>query len=289
MPNAHNFGSDNNISLVRVISEGGLRSRSSFKQDGHSFRSMQAKHSFLFLAVVTVCLGLTGCTKKVVVPDVTQQDLDQAKQALTTGQLKVGTVSGIPSGGSTAGAYVSSQNPAAGQQVPADSTVDLVAVPPVLVPDLTKSKVADAVNNLQGAGLQVALVKQSTANIFSGGNITQQAPAPNTPVRPGSVVTLTVEAPPDLGGLLGMLTKQPAYQKLDAQHRNVLDQFLNPQATANSTPSGTPPPRPAPPGPAPPKPAPPKPAPPKPAPPKPAPPKPTPPKPTPPKATPPGH
>jgi hypothetical protein len=96
-----------------------------------------------------------------------------------------------------------------------------------MVPDLTKSKVTDAVNLLQSLSLKVSLVKQPTANIFSRGSIKQQDPAPNTPVRPQAVVTLTVEAPPDLGVLMGVFTKEPAYEKLNPQYRQVLDQFLS--------------------------------------------------------------
>jgi beta-lactam-binding protein with PASTA domain len=196
------------------------------------------------LAIFAVALSSTGCAKKVVVPDLSQQDVEQAKQMLTAKQLKVGTVSGLPSG-STLGAYVMTQNPAPGQQVPLDSTVDLVAVPPVLVPDLSKAKVTDAVNTLQGLGLKVSLLKQPTANIFSKGHVKQQTPAPNTPVRGGTVVTLMVEAPPDLGVLLGLVTKEPAYEKLDPEYRKILDEFLKPpdatvNASGNSSPSSTP-------------------------------------------------
>jgi len=190
-------------------------------------------HALLFLTAVVLAVSSTGCAKKVAVPDVTQQDLDQAGKTLGGMQLKVGMVSGIPSG-STTGAYVLTQNPAAGQQVTANSVVDLVAAPPILVPDLSKSKVTDAVNILQGLGLKVSLVKQPTANIFSRGGIKQQTPAPNTPVRPDAVVTLIVEAPPDLGALVGMATQEPAYEKLNPEYRKILDQFLNkPNATGN--------------------------------------------------------
>jgi beta-lactam-binding protein with PASTA domain len=235
MPDSRSFISVGNISSPRQIAKRSMRFPSSFKRQQKTPWGMRAMHRFWFFIAVAVAIGSTGCAKKVVVPDVTQQDLDQAEKALTGLQLKVGTVSGIPSGNTT-GAYVLSQSPAAGQQVKSDSPIDLVAAMPILVPDLTKSKVTDAVNTLQGLGLKVSLLKQPTANIFSRGGIKQQMPAPNTPVRPDAVVTLTVEAPPDLGGLVGMFTKEPAYEKLNPQYRQVLDQFLNaPNA------SGTPP------------------------------------------------
>jgi len=233
MPDSRSFISVGNISSLRQIVDDRFNHLPSSEQHGRNFPSKRAMHRFSFLVVVAVLLSLTGCTKKVVVPDVTQQDLDQAEKALTGLQLKVGTVSGIPSG-NTAGAYVLSQSPAAGQQVKSDSPVDLVAAMPILVPDLTKSKVTDAVNTLQGLGLKVLLLKQPTANIFSRGGIKQQTPAPNTPVRPDAVVTLTVEAPPDLGGLVSLFTKEPAYEKLNPEYRQVLDQFVTaPNASAN--------------------------------------------------------
>src|SRR6267142_2087206 len=61
-------------------------------------RSKRAMHALLFLTVVALAVSSTSCAKKVAVPDVTQQDLDQATKTLVGLQLKVGTVSGIPSG-----------------------------------------------------------------------------------------------------------------------------------------------------------------------------------------------
>jgi beta-lactam-binding protein with PASTA domain len=233
--------SKDNIPRFRDLNGRRLADSSGFKRKLRCPRGLVARHVLLSLAVAAGSLSTTSCQKKSVVPQLANQDLSLAEQALTAAALKVGTVSGLPSGGSTAGAYVSAQNPAAGQQVPANSTVDLVVVPPVLVPDLTNGNVTDAVNTLQGIGLKVAFVKQPTANIFSRGGVKQQTPAANTLVRQDSVVTLTVEAPPNVGALLGMATKDPAYQKLNPEYRNVLDQFLNVPPNANTTASGAPP------------------------------------------------
>jgi beta-lactam-binding protein with PASTA domain len=209
-------------------------------KSGLSLSTPRCTRALCCMAALLIAVGSTGCAKKVAVPDVTQQDLDQAEKALTGLQLKVGAVSGVSSS-NVPGAYVVSQSPAAGQQVPANSSIDLVAAAPILVPDLSKSKVTDAVNLLQGLSLKVSLVKLPTANIFSRGSIKQQDPAPNTPVRPQAVVTLTVEAPPDLGVLMGLFTKEPAYEKLNPQYRQVLDQFLSTPnaATAPATPPNT--------------------------------------------------
>src|SRR5579864_138576 len=101
MPNSRSFISVGNISSLRQIVDDRFKHLPSYEQDGRNFRSKRAMHRFLFLVVVAVLLSLTGCAKKVLVPDVTQQDLDQAEKALTGLQLKVGTVSGIPSGNTT--------------------------------------------------------------------------------------------------------------------------------------------------------------------------------------------
>jgi len=97
---------------------------------------------------------------------------------------------------------------------------------PVAVPDLVKSKLTDAVSVLQASGLSVAFIKQPTLKLFGGGKVVLQTPDPNTLVRRGSVVTLTVAAPPDLGALVGLVTKEPAYEKLNPEYRQILDQFL---------------------------------------------------------------
>jgi beta-lactam-binding protein with PASTA domain len=183
-------------------------------------------------------LVVTGCAKKVAVPDVTQQDLDQAENQLTGMQLTV-KLSGLPSGTTTQGAYVSSQNPAAGQQVPINSAVDLVVVPGVVLPDLTKGSLIDAVNTLQGLGLKLSLIKEPTNNVFSKGHVKLQTPPPSsTPIRRDATVTLTVESPPSLGSVLGFITKDPSYEKLDPKYRSVLDEFLKPtDANAGTTPN----------------------------------------------------
>lgn len=187
-------------------------------------------------------VAMLGCAKKVAVPDLSQQDVTQAEQALTSNQLKVGNVSGLQNG-NLQGAYVQTQNPPAGTQVPVNTAIDLVAVPPVQVPDLTNNNVADAVNALQNAGLKVTLVKQPTNNIFGHSKVKQQSAPPNTFVRRDSTIIVTVEAPPNLGSLLGLVTKEPAYEKLNPEYRNVLDQFLKqpdagapPATTVGSTP-----------------------------------------------------
>jgi beta-lactam-binding protein with PASTA domain len=181
--------------------------------------------SLLLLLAVAAALSTSACTKKVMVPNVATMDLDQAKAMLATMQLKTGTVSSAE-GAVIPGAYVLSQTPSAGQQVPANSPIDLAVALPVAVPNLVNSNLTDAVNTLQGIGLKVMLVKQPTANIFSKAKVVQQTPPASALVRHDAAVMLTVTAPPNLGVLLGALTKEPAYQKLNPEYRSVLDGFL---------------------------------------------------------------
>jgi len=193
---------------------------------------------FLLFTIVAGALGCAGCAKKVVVPDVVNQDLDQAEKALAVVGLKPGAISGAPG----TGAYVVSESPAAGQQVAANSKVDLKVELPVLVPTLTGRNISDAVALLQGLDLKLAFVSQSTINPFGKAKVEQQVPAPNSPVRRGGVVTLTVSRPPDIEGLLGLVAKEPAYQSLKPEYKTFLDAFLgNPSVSRSmdnpSTPS----------------------------------------------------
>jgi len=70
------------------------------------------------------------------------------------------------------------------------------------------------------------LVKQPSSNIFGRAKVVQQNPPATSVVRHDSAVMLTVSSPPDLGKLIGMVTKEPAYQKLNPEYRNILDGFL---------------------------------------------------------------
>lgn len=223
----------------------GRRSASASAGPGRRSYGSLAKCTLLVLVVALGALSLTGCSKKkeekVAVPNLVNQDLDQAQKALTAAGLKAGNVSGAP-GAIPPGAYVISQTPGAGQPVDPNSAVDLVVALPVMVPTLTNSNVADAVVLLQGLGLKVGFVKKSTLNPFGTAKVELQDPAPNTPVRSGALVTLTVSTGPDIAGLLGFVAKQPAYQNLKPEYKNVLDSFLgNPSTPRSMEPAPDPP------------------------------------------------
>jgi beta-lactam-binding protein with PASTA domain len=180
----------------------------------------------VFVLLLAVA-GATGCAKKITVPSLATQDLETAKTMLASQKLKTGNIIGAP-GVVPPGAYVVNQNPAPGQLVPANTPIDLTVEVPVTVPDFTNSSLPDAVNTLQSIGLKVMLVKQpsSSLKLLSKPKVVQQYPPANSTVHHDMVVTLTVTAPPDVGALLGLVTKEPAYQKLNPEYRNVLDAFL---------------------------------------------------------------
>src|SRR5215471_8621329 len=93
----------------------------------------------LLAGLLAGALACAGCAKKVAVPNVVQQDFEQAKRTLAAAQLKPGNITGF-SGNAPAGSYVASQTPPAGTQVAADSPVDLQIEAPITLSDLTKSK-----------------------------------------------------------------------------------------------------------------------------------------------------
>jgi PASTA domain len=206
----------------------------------HAVHSALARCVLLLLAAAAGTVGFTGCAKKetkVLVPNVLKQDLDQAQKTLVAVSLKPGNITGA-SGAIPPGAYVVSQSPMAGQQVAANSTVDLVVAVPVTVPRLIDTAVTDAVSTLQGLGLKVAFVNKSTMNPFAKPKVEQQDPAANTSVYPNTVVTLTISTPPDIGGLLALAAKEPAYRNLKPEYKSVLDAFLgNPSTPRSMAPS----------------------------------------------------
>src|SRR5262245_47670630 len=117
-------------------------------------------HGGVVVLAVTMALAGFACSKKIAVPDVMHQDIQQATRTLQSLNLKVGNVTGV-SGLVPPGAYVVSQSPKSGEQVAANSFIELVVQAPIVVPNLTDAGVTDAVNTLQGLGLKVSLVKQS--------------------------------------------------------------------------------------------------------------------------------
>jgi beta-lactam-binding protein with PASTA domain len=208
----------------QTIARAGFR----FRSGQGTFFCLPRRPRLLVAVALSLAIGTCACTKKVTVPNVVQQDVEQAKQMLASAQLKPGSITSAQ-GTVPPGSYVLLQTPQAGQQVPANSDVDLVAEAPATVPDLTKSSVTDAMNTLQGLGLKAAFVKQSSLNVFGGAKVVAQTPTGGTVVRRGSMVTLTVTTTPDLDAAFGLVSKEPAYSQLNAEYRKVLDELFGKQ------------------------------------------------------------
>jgi beta-lactam-binding protein with PASTA domain len=206
-----------------------LRRWRSFRQAVIRFWGNRARHLLLMFAMVAGTLSAAGC-KKVSVPYLVDQDLDQAVKMLATVPLKPGTISGSPG----TGAYVVSQSLAAGAQVPANSKVDLVVKMPVQVPSLIGSSITDAVNMLQGLNLKVAFVQEHSSNPFSKTKVASQSPAAGSPVHEGGLVTLTVSTPANIEALVGLAAQEPAYQKLKPEYKGILNLFLDNPAVSRS-------------------------------------------------------
>lgn len=188
---------------------------------GRLASARRASTKSLLLVAMFAGLCVVGC-KKVAVPTLVNLDLDQAKQTLTAAGLKQGNISG----GQGTGAYVVAQSLAPNQQVAPNSPVDLTVALPLAVPDLTNKNVTDAVSILQSMGLKVMFVKEPKTKLFGGPKVTAQSPVAATLVHPDALVTLTVQAPPNWTALVGLVTKEPAYEKLNPEYRQVLDTFL---------------------------------------------------------------
>jgi len=217
-----------------------LHDPASFRRSGSFFRGPLARHLLLTIALVAGAVSSTGCAKKVPVPDVVKgsQDLDQAIKILKGASLEPGTITGVPAN-PPPGAYVASQDPLPGQQVAANSKVHLVVKVPVTVPVLTGLEITEAVSILQGLGLKVGFVKHPTILSLGKVKVEQQNPAPNSLVHDDAQVMLTMSAPSlDFGALLGLVAKEPAYQNLKPEYKNVLDAFMgNPNVTRGMDPS----------------------------------------------------
>ena len=178
------------------------------------------------LPVLVVAMwGAASCGKKVAVPNVKTQLLDQATKALTDAGLKVGKVTDASGATATAGKVVT-ESPDAGQTVPAGSAVNLGVEQPITLPNLVDNNAVDALVALQNLGLNASVTKQLTLNPIKAGKVLQQNPSGNTSVYRGDTVNLVVASPPDLGLLTPLLTQQPGYNKLSPESRKLIDGLL---------------------------------------------------------------
>jgi beta-lactam-binding protein with PASTA domain len=119
----------------------------------------------------------------ILVPEVVQLSLEEARQKLAAAHLNLGRVSGT-------GDSVCRQNPAAGTEVQAGSLIDVAlgCVEPalVLVPNLVDEPVDQARSDLTSAGLQLAGVSGA------GDIVRSQSPAAGAQVPRGTQVSVAV-------------------------------------------------------------------------------------------------
>ncbi len=147
----------------------------------------------------TRCDATTG---PVTVPNVVNQTQAAATTAITGAGLVVGTVTQQSSATVPAGS-VSSQNPTSGVGVAAGSAVNLVVstgpVPtpgPVAVPNVLNLTQAAATAAINGAGLVLGTVSQSSSTTVPAGSVISQNPNAGTNVAAGSAVALIVSTGP---------------------------------------------------------------------------------------------
>lgn len=177
--------------------------------------------AFAFVLIAGIWIA-AGCAKKVMVPDVRNQDLDQAQKTLAAMRLKVSI-----NGPQVAGAYVTEQSLTPGQQVDANSAVALTVEQPSTVPPLVGGNITDAVSALQGLGLRVAFLSKHTLNPFTKSKVEAQDPPPGTLVHRDTMVRLTVISPGgDAEALLNAVTNEPGYKNLNPKYKSFLNLFL---------------------------------------------------------------
>ena len=133
-----------------------------------------------------VRLNVSKGVEEIETPDVVNQPVEQAQQALTDAGLKV-EVTEQPSDTVPEGAVIS-QAPQAGVPVAKNSTVRLVVSSgpeEPEVPNVINQSEGEARAAIQGLGLGVDVAEQSSSTIAAG-NVIDQDPAPGTRVQPGS-------------------------------------------------------------------------------------------------------
>lgn len=156
-----------------------------------------------------VRLNVSKGVEEIETPDVVNQPVEQAQQALTDAGLKV-EVTEQPSDTVPEGAVIS-QAPQAGVPVAKSSTVRLVVSSgpeQPEVPNVINQSEGEARAAIQGAGLGVDVAEQSSSTIAAG-NVIDQDPAPGTRVDPGATVRIVVSSGPEAVQVPGVIGLSP--------------------------------------------------------------------------------
>lgn len=136
----------------------------------------------------------------ILAPDVVGLTQANAESAIINAALSVGTVS-TASNATVAAGNVISQTPAAGTEVGAGSTVDLlVSTGPaiVTVPAVVGQSQANAEAAIISAGLTVGNISTTNSDTVAAGDVISQSPAGGTDVTEGTSVDLVVSSGPAL-------------------------------------------------------------------------------------------
>jgi serine/threonine-protein kinase len=156
----------------------------------------------------TVTLIVAKAPTTVPVPDLTGMTVEEATAALTEAELTLGTTTTAPSD-TVESDHIISQSPAANQEVPKDTPVDVVVSTgpgTVVVPDVTCLPFGAAVAKLNQFGLNGVPGGSTTPNPLcpNPNRVALQDPAAGTEVQSGSDVQLfTGEGTSPSGGPTG--------------------------------------------------------------------------------------
>jgi beta-lactam-binding protein with PASTA domain len=141
---------------------------------------------------VNIWVAQPTLSKPAVVPDLAHMNLGGAGTVLSQRHLRLGNVKEEES--DLLAGFIVSQSPAPGTRVAPNSPVNVtVGKPPLLVtvPNLLHLDEASAASALESAGLRMGGVSEEDSHEGSG-TVLAQIPAPNTQVRSGTEVNVTV-------------------------------------------------------------------------------------------------
>ena len=142
-----------------------------------------------------VAIGLIVATPELVrVPDEQGKKLGDAEKIIKDAKLRVGKVTGIPSGEPVG--TVLEQSPEAGEEIPVNTPVDLVIseLRTVEVPDVRGKKLEDARKIIESAHLRVGTVEKK-ASEQPAGTVIEQVPEAGKEVPMNAPVNLVIAKP----------------------------------------------------------------------------------------------
>lgn len=146
---------------------------------------------------VVVTLDVSAGQLRVAVPSVAGMSRDDAIAILRTANLEIGQVIERP--GPDARGVVMSSQPAAGQQVPQGTPVELVvsAGPSeLLMPDVVGRELFEVRSTLEQLGLRIGETQYDSTSALPTGLVVSQVPSAGSPVTAASLITIRVSGRP---------------------------------------------------------------------------------------------